>query len=197
MCSQGGLSLGLIATYSCSWCQVNNFEYDLYLRSDYRTFGYTQWFYFSIENMQKGKEYRFNIVNLYKCGSLYNKGLQPLLYSSKEAAQGRGWRRTGSEILYFKSNLHGCGKKSDSTHHTLRRKSRRYKTLTFKLKFPCNNDKCWLAHSYPHTFTDLQRYLDSMMRDPTRARYVLRSNLCMTLAGIYLHLVIISPTQQL
>lgn len=30
-----------------------DFEYDLYLKNDYNTGGYTQWFYFKIQNTRK------------------------------------------------------------------------------------------------------------------------------------------------
>ena len=47
---------------------------------------------------------RFSIVNLMKGDSLYNHGLRPLLYSSKEAAlHGVGWRRCATNIVYFRN----------------------------------------------------------------------------------------------
>ena len=55
--------------------------------------------------MRPGRTYRFTIVNFYKAGSLYNKGMRPLMYSERQAAKGVGWRRVGSNIKYFKTNI--------------------------------------------------------------------------------------------
>jgi len=46
--------------------QVYEYEYDLILKPDYNTRGNIQWFYFRISNVRKGKQYRFNIINLMK-----------------------------------------------------------------------------------------------------------------------------------
>ena len=52
--------------------KINDFEYDLYLKNDYGTNGYTQWYFFRVENTVKDKVYRFNIVNYMKPDSNYN-----------------------------------------------------------------------------------------------------------------------------
>lgn len=65
---------------------------------------HTQWFYFRVRNMKAGASYRFTIVNLSKSSSLYSQGMRPLLYSERAAKEKRvGWRRTGSDIRYFRS----------------------------------------------------------------------------------------------
>jgi hypothetical protein len=69
--------------------QVLPFEYDLILKPDVNTQGHTQWFYFSVANMVPGIKYKFNIINLLKPNSLYNLGMQPVVYSAK-AAEVRG-----------------------------------------------------------------------------------------------------------
>ena len=72
--------------------QVYEYEYDLILKPDYNTRGYTQWYYFSVGNTKAGKNYRFNIINLIKPDSLYNHGMRPLMYSEAQAKKtGRGW----------------------------------------------------------------------------------------------------------
>ena len=72
--------------------KISDTEYDLYLKNDYGTLSYTQWYYFRVENMKKDKVYRFNIVNFMKPDSNYNQGMKPLIYSVKEAEQTRiGW----------------------------------------------------------------------------------------------------------
>ena len=56
-------------------------EYDLYLKADYNTTGFQNWFFFSVENVRAGQVYRLNIVNLQKADSLYSSGMRPLAYS--------------------------------------------------------------------------------------------------------------------
>lgn len=55
------------------------------LKWDVNTRGHTQWFYFQVQNMRKGVKYKFNIINLVKPDSLYNAGMKPLGYSTKDA----------------------------------------------------------------------------------------------------------------
>ena len=52
--------------------KISDFEYDLFLKNDYGTNGFTQWYFFRVENTVKDKVYRFNIVNLMKADSNYN-----------------------------------------------------------------------------------------------------------------------------
>jgi len=133
--------------------QIYPDEYDLILRPDINTRGHTQWYYFGVSNMRKGRRYKFNIINMMKPDSVYNQGLKPLLYSDTEtqrqakrlaeegaAAGGRGpigWFRAGSDIAYYANSI--------------KRKSGSYYTLTFTVAFPHDNDQCYLAHCYPFT----------------------------------------------
>jgi hypothetical protein len=72
------------------------------LKNDYGTGGFTQWYYFMVQNTRKNHTYRFNIVNLMKPDSTYTNGMRPLLYSVKEAeASGIGWYRDGYNISYY------------------------------------------------------------------------------------------------
>lgn len=52
--------------------KINDYEYDLYLKNDYGTNGFTQWYFFRVMNTRKDKVYRFNIVNFMKPDSNYN-----------------------------------------------------------------------------------------------------------------------------
>lgn len=65
--------------------KVGEFEYDLHLKNDYGTTGYTQWYHFRVQNTKANQTYRFNIVNLMKPDSNYNQGMKPLLYSVTKA----------------------------------------------------------------------------------------------------------------
>ncbi|KAJ3200124.1 Cytosolic carboxypeptidase 2 [Dinochytrium kinnereticum] len=109
--------------------------------------------------MEVGKEYRFEVVNLMKEGSLYSVGLRPLLYSVAEAVgRGIGWHRSGTNISYFKNNTFADNDPSRPLH-----------TLTFTLTPPHPNDTLYLAHCYPYTYTDLQRDLHDLKSDPERS----------------------------
>ena len=154
--------------------QIREYEYDLLLKPDINTNGHTQWFYFAIKNPQRGKSYKFNIINMAKPDSLYNMGMQPLVYSvNKAKRQGTGWVRRGRDICYFQNNR--------------RRKHTYYYTLTFTLDFEdadcTENDIVYCAHCYPYTYTDLQVYLGKLEEDETRRNRFRRRPLCQTLAG--------------
>jgi hypothetical protein len=52
--------------------------------------------------MRKDRTYRFNIVNLMRVESFYNKGMKPLFYSVKKAEKENiGWHRDGDNIAYY------------------------------------------------------------------------------------------------
>ena len=79
--------------------QIDDFEYDVILRNDYNSQGYTQWYFFRISNIKADVKYTFNIKNFFKPDSLYNQGMKPLIYSTKKAdLEGIGWYRGGEEI---------------------------------------------------------------------------------------------------
>jgi cytosolic carboxypeptidase protein 2/3 len=59
--------------------------------------GHTQWYYFGVTNMRKSIAYTFNIINLLKDDSLYNRGMRPAMFSTYDHEQcGVGWQRVGS-----------------------------------------------------------------------------------------------------
>ena len=43
----------------------------------------SQWYYFAVTNMRKSIAYTFNIINLLKDDSLYNRGMRPAMFSVK------------------------------------------------------------------------------------------------------------------
>ncbi|TNN00524.1 hypothetical protein fugu_011770 [Takifugu bimaculatus] len=158
--------------------QVGLYEYELTLRPDMYTAKHTQWFYFRVRNMKAGANYCFTIVNLMKSSSLYSVGMRPLLYSERAAKETSvGWRRTGSNIRYFRS----CNqvdepavKSSDTvTLHS----------LTWTVQFPYDSDTCYLAHCYPYTYSHLQRYLRGVASNPAITSYCMLRVLCHSLAG--------------
>ncbi|XP_062404140.1 cytosolic carboxypeptidase 2 [Sardina pilchardus] len=150
--------------------QVGVHDYELTLRHDLYTTKHTQWFYFRVQNMKAGIAYRFTVVNLLKSSSLYCSGMRPLLYSEQCAREyGQGWTRTGANIKYYRNNKEQDGRPLYS--------------LTWTFEFPHEGDTCYLAHCYPYTYSDLQRYLCSVMRQPSKAAYCKLRVLCRSLAG--------------
>jgi hypothetical protein len=106
-----------------------------------------------------------------KPDSLYNSGMRPLIYSERQAKQQKiGWYRDGSKICYYQNNLK-------------RKNAGFYHTLNFTLKFPYDNDTVYIAHCYPYTYTQLQKYLGALEGDQTLRNRVQRKTLCQTMAG--------------
>lgn len=82
--------------------KVSPFAYELYMKNDYSTQSYCQWFFFRVQNTRKGQTYTFHITNYMKPESTYNKGMRPLSYSIKEADEQQiGWKRDGQNIAYY------------------------------------------------------------------------------------------------
>ncbi|XP_039210063.1 cytosolic carboxypeptidase 3 isoform X5 [Crotalus tigris] len=163
--------------------KINDFEYQLTLRTDLYTNKHTQWYYFQVTNTQAGMPYRFTIVNFTKPTSLYNRGMRPLLYSEAEAKIHKvGWQRTGDQIKYYKNNFSHDG--------------HQYFSLTWTFQFPHDRDTCYFAHCYPYTYSNLQDYLSAIARDPRRSKFCKIRILCHSLArNIVYVLTITNPLQ--
>ncbi|KAG8516305.1 Cytosolic carboxypeptidase 4 [Galemys pyrenaicus] len=83
--------------------RVRECEYDLLVNADVNSGHHQQWFYFQVSGMQAAVPYRLNIVNCEKPNSQFNYGMQPTLYSVKEALLGRPtWVRAGYDVCYYK-----------------------------------------------------------------------------------------------
>lgn len=111
--------------------RVTEKEYNLVLSYDTETSGHTQWFYFSVKNRKVGS-FKFNIVNLIKPDSLYNEGMQPVVWSKTQNwTKGTEWFRSGYNISYFQN---------ESQRHTTDRHGKKhvigkFATLSFTLDF--------------------------------------------------------------
>ncbi|XP_043267554.1 cytosolic carboxypeptidase 2-like [Venturia canescens] len=162
--------------------KITDTYYQLHLRNDLYTQRHMQWYYFRITNTRSRTIYRLSIVNFCKEDSLYNEGLKPLLYSTKDASMHAvGWRRCGDNITYYKND----SSDEEKEKHT----------LTFNITFPHDQDTVYLAHCYPYTYTDLQEYLSRISSDPVKTKFTKLRLLCRTLAGnnVY-YLTITAPT---
>ncbi|XP_067292754.1 cytosolic carboxypeptidase 4 isoform X3 [Pseudorasbora parva] len=169
--------------------QVRSYEYDLILNADVNSSAHCQWFYFEVSGMVAGMPYRFNIINCEKGNSQYNYGMQPVLYSVREALEGRPhWVRSGSEICYYRN--HFCPTRGQTSS---------FYTLTFTVTFRHDDDVCYLAYHYPYTHTTLQTHLKMLEKsvDPRKV-FFRQQNLCDTLAGNSCSLVTITacPTSR-
>ena len=80
-------------------------QYNLILNPDVNSDKHHQWFYFQVSHMKGGEHYPyiFNTINYEKTNSQFIFGMQPVMFSVKEAMEGRPhWRRVGADICYFR-----------------------------------------------------------------------------------------------
>ncbi|KAK2506510.1 hypothetical protein MC885_009858, partial [Smutsia gigantea] len=155
------------------------FEYDLLVNADVNSAQHQQWFYFQVSRMKAAVPYRFNVINCEKANSQFNYGMQPTLYSVKEALLGRPtWMRIGNEICYYKNHYRQGAAATRGTS------GKCYYSLTFAVTFPHDGDVCYLAYHYPYTYTALLTHLDTLERsvNPTQV-YFRQEVLCQTLGG--------------
>ncbi|XP_014644156.1 PREDICTED: cytosolic carboxypeptidase 4 [Ceratotherium simum simum] len=159
--------------------QVREFEYDLLVNADVNHTQHQQWFYFQVSGMRAAVPYRFNIINCEKPNSQFNYGMQPTLYSVKEALLGRPtWIRMGHEICYYKNHYR------QSAAVTGGASGKCYYTLTFAVTFPHDEDVCYLAYHYPYTYTALMTHLDILEKSVNPKQVYFRQEvLCQTLGG--------------
>lgn len=65
--------------------KVNEFEYNCYVNFDFNSSTHSQWYYFSVRNIGKGRQYKFNVMNLQKDESCYQIGMKPFVYSDRKS----------------------------------------------------------------------------------------------------------------
>ncbi|XP_070132656.1 cytosolic carboxypeptidase Nna1 isoform X2 [Drosophila bipectinata] len=159
--------------------QITPTYYELYLRPDLYTSRSKQWFYFRVRRTRRKMLYRFSIVNLVKSDSLYNDGMQPVMYSTLGAKEkSEGWRRCGDNICYYRNDDESAGNSANEEEED----NSTY-TLTFTIEFEHDDDTVFFAHSYPYTYSDLQDYLMEIQRHPVKSKFCKLRLLCRTLAG--------------
>ncbi|KAH6939291.1 hypothetical protein HPB50_016772 [Hyalomma asiaticum] len=151
--------------------QTGPYEYNLLMSPDINTGLHHRWFYFEVAGMRNDVDYTFNIVNFDRSGSLYKEGQCPLLFSVRDAANGRGWRRIGGGISYQR-NLHWRADKGPLF------------TLSFTIRFPHAGDVCYVANSFPYGFSLLKAHLKLWLNSYDHTSIFLeRQELCRTMAG--------------
>ncbi|XP_060741894.1 cytosolic carboxypeptidase 4 isoform X1 [Tachysurus vachellii] len=165
---------------------IRRHEYDLILNADVNSSTHQQWFYFEVSGMMVNVPYRFNVINCEKSNSQFNYGMQPVVYSVKEALEGRPqWVRTGSEICYYRNHF------QLSKGH----RGHCFYTLTFTITFSHEDDVCYVAYHYPYTFSALQSHLQMMQHSIDPQKIFFRHQiLCNTLGGNACPLITITAT---
>ncbi|XP_075983971.1 cytosolic carboxypeptidase 1-like [Anticarsia gemmatalis] len=153
--------------------QVGPREYELILMPDVNSTKRHQWFYFEVRNMQQGRPYIFNIVNCEKSDSQFNFGMKPVMYSVKEAVNGRpGWVRAGSEICYYRNSYHYANQKNHN---------KCYLTVTFNIEFPHTNDVVYLAYHFPFTYSMMMTRIWQWSLQMPTGSYLRAEPLCYSL----------------
>ena len=80
--------------------------------------------------------------------------MSPTVFSTTlHKKKGVEWFRMGKEITYKKGKIPRENKK------------KYYYMLSFKINWKYANDKLYIAHSYPYTFTKLQSFLKHLIHD--------------------------------
>jgi len=84
--------------------QIGENEYDLFLRVNSNTGGYTGWFYFEVSNTRRNQKVRFNILNMTKTESPYGRGMR-INYWSKPGNHSafQGWQLGAHDIGYART----------------------------------------------------------------------------------------------
>ena len=179
--------------------QRDSNEYDLLLRSDLHTSGHTQWFYFAVTNTHPPSlvsissmglpvpemRVKFNVINLTKPDSLFNSGMQMVMYSKHNAStKNIGWVRTGSEICYYANQYPRRSTAGEGENN--------YYTLTFTIEFPNPKDTYLLAYTYPYTHRDYLRHVESILNSPGSSNMIRRSKLCRSLGGYDCDLLVVT-----
>ncbi|VDK23134.1 unnamed protein product [Taenia asiatica] len=164
--------------------QVRQTEYDLLLSPDLNTCSHVQWFYFRVANVDSMVRYRFNIINLEKAGSQYNGGMQPVVFSVREALNGRPyWFRAGGCISYYKNHFMRSG--------SVAKNSRNHYTATFSLRFQHRGDICYIAYHYPYTHS---RLLADLTQWQLRAQKAASKSTSKTASRLYLRVQNLTST---
>ena len=131
--------------------------------------------------MRTEHPYTFNIVNSVKARSMFQNGMQPVLFSVAEAKAGRvGWVRAAYDICYYrnqymdevggpppavataskvKTPLKGTRSttpnRSGATAASNFGDSRPFYTTSMTIVFRHDYDVCYLAYHYPYSYSYL------------------------------------------
>jgi hypothetical protein len=154
--------------------KISENYYQLVVQNDTNTNGYSQWFFYRVTGGKKGKMVHFNIINLMKEYSLFNKGMKVSIYSEKKAEiENKGWHKGGINIEYYRNSL----------FKYVREQRRSLSSLNFSYEFEYDNDVVYFANTVPYTYTDLFKELNDLQKNDAKYNFLHRKTLCTTLAG--------------
>ncbi|VDK78886.1 unnamed protein product, partial [Onchocerca ochengi] len=172
--------------------QVDKWHYQLILSPDINQLRpHFQWFFFEVSNNEAGVDYMFEIINCLKKTSMFNRGMQPVLFSVTEACQGNPkWIRVGSAVCYYRNTFI----RNDSGKIDAASTPRHYFSLYFTIKFKYHADICYIAYHFPYTYSMLQATLERYLsKNGEEGRlYVRNDQLCTSLAGNTVSLITIT-----
>jgi hypothetical protein len=163
--------------------KINENLYNLVLQNDTNTNGYSQWFFFRVKNTKKNSTIKFNIINLMKGYSLFNKGMLISIYSEKKAENEKiSWFKGGKDIQYYRNSMFKYVKES----------KRYLSSLTFKYDFEYDDDTIYFANTVPYLYTELIKELNDLENNGMKSELFYRKILSPTLAGNNLELLTIT-----
>jgi murein tripeptide amidase MpaA len=159
----------LLAAY-----KISEHNYQLVVQNDTNTNGYSQWFFYRVSGGKKGSNVHFNIINLMKGYSLFNRGMKISVYSEKHAEKEKiGWLKGGNNIDYYKNGL----------FKYVKDQKRSLSSLSFTYEFEYENDTVYFANTIPYTYTDIFKELNEIQKNDKLTEIIHRKILCTTLAG--------------
>lgn len=144
--------------------KISNNFYEINMLPDPTKQYSATWFLFKIDRIPPG-EYTFIVNGFFRNAQLHNLGVQPTIYSTNKAMNGKGWFRVGHKLNFW------CTNKDPYCQ-------------IWALRFSIKIDRCdtiYLSYLYPYTYSMLIFYLKS---NPIQF-----SCLCRTLGGIDLPMI--------
>lgn len=156
-------------------------------------------------NVKKGVTATFNIINLAKEDSLYNNGMKPFVFSTKQYEETEcGWIRDGTEISYYRNGktLQSSNQPKDydfDNSYLGEKPTKRFRqlsTLTFQYTFNYDNDIVFFSHFVPYTYSDHVNMLDQISVVPNAVNFLRIDNLCNTLCNNPCHIITITDKIQ-
>ena len=150
-------------------------KYELFLHNDTNTSGYTQWFFFRVSNVKKGKTLNLNIMNFLRKTTKYSNGIKIWVYSRKNSENNNiGWHHTTEDVKYYKNFL----------YKLTRGKKDYYYTLSFNYTFKFDSDEVFFANCIPFTYTDLNKDLNIYTKNENdKYLFFDRKKLCSSILG--------------
>lgn len=149
-----------------------------------------QWFYFEVSNIVNDIVYTFEIINCLKATSMYSKGMQPVMYSVRDALAGQpGWVRAGESVCYYR-NLYTTGDCCEVDDCT--RRKRDFYSIRFNVTFQNKGDVCYFAYHFPYTLSYLKATISRCLSRICGGLYYSNDVIGKSLGGNPVHLLTVT-----